>query len=269
MRFNFKEFTRQSGFMGGVMLSSVIGLVVIVLGYGIISNIKGSQSASAEQIAGSPESGVKSRLTELYDTLVAKNLGSDTDMSGMDALTDNWGAKWNRIKSAALKNKTSVLDNSHTVGAVLPGVEAPDHVFFTDQAGLKWSYPVVRVNSAITTAKRTIGSNIEGHQSDFAVWTYNSSGQNNVAIGMKTALQICQMLGHGWRMPTINEVRHAHTSAINAGAHKLAPDNRFGGVLTSTTYESDSDYIKIYTLNGGSESILHKGHARSLFCVKP
>lgn len=269
MRFNFKEFTRQSGFMGGVVLSSVIGLVVIVLGYGIISNIKGSQSASAEQIAGSPESGVKSRITELYDTLVTKNLGSDTDMSGMDALTDNWGVKWNRIKSAALKNKTSVLDNSHTVGAVLPGVEAPDHVFFTDQAGLKWSYPVVRVNSAITTAKRVIGASMESQQSDLAVWTYNSSGQNNVAVGMKTASQVCQSLGAGWNLPTISQANAATNSARNVKADRLL-SARYSGVLTSSDHASDPTTL-ITTMQWSSAvfAFINKGAPAPLFCVKP
>lgn len=90
------------------LLPILIALPIIVVGYGIITrNIKPNQSASAEQIAGSPESGVKSRISELYDVLVARNRGTDNNtMAGMDVLHDNWGAKWNRIKSAALVTPT-------------------------------------------------------------------------------------------------------------------------------------------------------------------
>lgn len=89
-----------------IVAGVVVSLVVLFVGYGLIKNIKtDKQSASAEQVSGSPESGVKSRISELYDTLKAKNLGSDTDMTGLDTLTDDWGVKWNRIKSAALKSQ--------------------------------------------------------------------------------------------------------------------------------------------------------------------
>ena len=90
------------------LLPILVALPIIVVGYGIITrNIKPNQSASAEQIAGSPESGVKSRISELYDVLVARNRGTDNNtMAGMDVLHDNWGAKWNRIKSAALVTPT-------------------------------------------------------------------------------------------------------------------------------------------------------------------
>lgn len=90
------------------LLPILVALPIIVVGYGIIArNIKPNQSASAEQIAGSPESGVKSRISELYDVLVARNRGTDNNtMAGMDVLHDNWGAKWNRIKSAALVTPT-------------------------------------------------------------------------------------------------------------------------------------------------------------------
>jgi len=48
----------------------------------------------AEQFGGSNESGVTSRIVSLYNELVALSYGSDTD-------TEDWGAMWNRIKTAA------------------------------------------------------------------------------------------------------------------------------------------------------------------------
>lgn len=103
VKVNFEKMLplRSQGFVVGVMLS----LAVVIVGYGLVKNIKSSQQqVSAEQVGSSPESGVKSRMAELYDALVAKNYGSDTDVSGLTGnLGTDWGAKWNRIKTAALK----------------------------------------------------------------------------------------------------------------------------------------------------------------------
>lgn len=102
-KINFKQILslKNQGFVAGMVLS----LVVMVLGFSLIKNIKtNQQQASAEQVGSSPESGVKSRISELYDALVAKNYGSDTDNSGLAGnLGTDWGTKWNRIKTAALK----------------------------------------------------------------------------------------------------------------------------------------------------------------------
>lgn len=86
------------------LIGLTLGLVLIFGGYGLVKNIKSEQSAQAEQLPGTPDSGVKSRITELYDALVAQNKGSDTDISGLIAAPGDWGPKWNRIKTAALKN---------------------------------------------------------------------------------------------------------------------------------------------------------------------
>lgn len=111
---------KNRSFVAGI----VVSLVVVFVGYGLIKNIKtDKQSASAEQVGSSPESGVKSRIAELYDTLKAKNLGSDTDMTGLDTLTDDWGPKWNRIKSSALKSQpTGTAPVAGTVKSIQRGV---------------------------------------------------------------------------------------------------------------------------------------------------
>lgn len=48
----------------------------------------------AEQTGGSPESGIASRIKTLYDDLVVLGYGTDIDVP-------DWGAFWNRIKTAA------------------------------------------------------------------------------------------------------------------------------------------------------------------------
>lgn len=140
------SFKNQS-FVAGV----VVSLVVLFVGYGLIKNIKtDKQSASAEQVSGSPESGVKSRISELYDTLKAKNLGSDTDMTGLDALTDDWGAKWNRIKSAALKSQPGggaggAVPVAGAVKSVQRGVTKTDSQYHTKTINISTINPLKTV----------------------------------------------------------------------------------------------------------------------------
>lgn len=148
---------------GGLIISLVVGMAVIITGYGLIKNIKSStnQSASAEQLPGTPESGARSRITELYDALVAQNKGSDTDVSGLTAAQGDWGAKWNRIKTAALKG--------YGGGGANNGESYDRHQEFIDgNTGLSWSYPLVRNGNQVTTSA-----------GDYSLWSWSASGSNN------------------------------------------------------------------------------------------
>lgn len=182
---------------GGLIISLVVGMAVIITGYGLIKNIKSStnQSASAEQLPGTPESGARSRITELYDALVAQNKGSDTDVSGLTAAQGDWGAKWNRIKTAALKG--------YGGGGANNGESYDRHQEFIDgNTGLSWSYPLVRNGNQVTTSP-----------GDYTRWSWDASDTNNRAVGNKTAAQLCQSLGDNWRLPTKNELSGASSYA--------------------------------------------------------
>ena len=227
------------------LIPMILAIPVIVYGFSIITkNIKSTQSASAEQIAGSPESGVKSRLSELYDVLAARNLGSDTDTSGMDVLTDNWGAKWNRIKSAALKNTGS-------------GMSSEDRMIdFVDLSnGLKWSKPVNRAgNRPVADGRGAVK------------WSWNASGTENQAVGGKTAEQACQALGSGWRLPTVAEGTTSYIQSMNLQRPVLAGQIRWTNE-TSTQY-AGGIHANIIWLNGTGSSTQHKNNPELLNCVK-
>ena len=78
--------------MKKILIGVLIGLLIGVLGTYLFNSAK---MALAEQSGGSPESGVTSRIKTLYDNLVVLGFGSDVDIP-------DWGAYWNRIKTAAL-----------------------------------------------------------------------------------------------------------------------------------------------------------------------
>jgi hypothetical protein len=225
------------------LMPMILAMPVIVYGFSIITkNIKPTQSASAEQIAGSPESGVKSRISELYDVLAARNLGSDTDTSGMDVLTDNWGAKWNRIKSAALKNTGS-------------GMSSEDKIinFVYSATGLKWSYPVYRA-----------GNRVVADGKGYTVWSWSDSGVNNQAVGGKTAEQVCQALGAGWRLPRQSEVdKDYFLSLSHMDVIKKLNQSHWSSSLGS----SPGNAIAIW-INGSTEYSAIMSSELLLRCVK-
>lgn len=79
MKEKFIKFTLT--IVVSVFIVSILGLVVF-------------KSAQAETSGSSPESGVVSRIKTLYTTLQIATYGSDTD-------SPDWGAYWNRIKTAS------------------------------------------------------------------------------------------------------------------------------------------------------------------------
>ncbi len=146
---------KNRSFVAGIIVS----LAVVFVGYGLIKNIKtDKQSASAEQVGASPESGAKSRIAELYDTLKAKNLGSDTDMTGLDTLTDDWGPKWNRIKSSALKSQpTGTAPVAGTVKSVQRGVAS-----ISSDGSVTISLSPINKDKSVVSLQGGCGRHMEG-----------------------------------------------------------------------------------------------------------
>lgn len=100
----------------------------------------------AEQSGGSPESGVTSRIKTLYDNLVILGFGSDID------IINNWGAYWNRIKSAA----SWVPDGAAGVANVLIGQTFYSNNSRTEQTG---TMPDKEGDNASTAQSAAVGVN--------------------------------------------------------------------------------------------------------------
>jgi hypothetical protein len=71
---------------------TIIGVMALAIIGGALSF--GLNHTKAEQSGSTPESGVTSRILSLYNDLTGLTYGSDSD-------TPDWGAYWNRIKTAA------------------------------------------------------------------------------------------------------------------------------------------------------------------------
>ncbi len=79
-------------------LATGMGLVgLIVAGMAIQAFLAPIPFSQAEQMAGSPDSGVSSRLVQAYESVVDQGHGA----SAVPQWTEDWGAAWNRIMAAA------------------------------------------------------------------------------------------------------------------------------------------------------------------------
>lgn len=125
-------------------------------------------------------------------------------MTGMDTLTQDWGTKWNRIKSAALGNTGS--GNSSTVGY--------GEVNFTDSTGKQWSYPLA-MHGYRPIADGTISD------LNLRIWSWDNSHSTNQTVGRKSAAQLCEALGNNWRLPTKDELVAAAPAARANGGVQL------------------------------------------------
>lgn len=196
----------------------------------------------AETSGSSPESGATSRIKTLYTTLQTATYGSDTD-------TPDWGTYWNRIKTAASwvpngnsavtdvksgktffnstrtaqtgtypnptncstqayedKNASATASNncSLTWTTSLSPVTGDDSLAgrggLDPRTGLVWSQLLLN-NAGTVVFSPTTNS----------TWSWNnSSDADNVAVGSKTAIQLCSERGNGWRLPTQKELMQAY-----------------------------------------------------------
>lgn len=76
--------------------------------------------------------------------------------------------------------------------------------------GLKWSKPVYRA-----------GNKVLADGKGLSMWSWDASGDNNQAVGGKTAEQVCQALGAGWRLPHPSEVDADYFKSLNYANYML------------------------------------------------
>ena len=237
-------------------------LILITIAALAISAIAlvGSKYVLAEQSGSSPESGATSYLKATYDSLVSLAYGVESAGSWGD-----WGAKWNRIRSAGewtpsgdagisdVRTSKTFYSNSRTqqTGALsLSGVAfAPcSSQQYHDSYG---SPPVTQTtNCTIDNSWTAPGDGISGtdlkdnnttliwsyplynnegvieFSSSFASpFTWNNSGANNLG---RTAAQLCSDRGNGWRLPSQKELMQAYIDGSFFNLNQ--PSNNFWSV---------------------------------------
>jgi hypothetical protein len=256
-------------------------LLVIVAVLAIAGLVGGiTLKAHAETYPGGTDNGLTSRLVGLSNTLSGLGYGSTTN-------SPDWGQYWNRISTAAQwtpsgnaatsdvksgqtfysTNRTQQTGTYPAPGAcptqayhdsygapvtqttnctanitwtVPTGVAGIDHQ--DPRTGLTWSQYLA--NSSGTAVFASTGG---------STWTWDASGTNNVAVGNKTAIQLCSGLGNSWRLPTQKELMQAYidgsdfnltnpanvfwsaTQASSTVAWSAALDNGYTSGLTNTT----------------------------------
>lgn len=220
----------------------LIVITTIILSSVFLYHKKGE----AEQSGGTPESGATSRIKTIYDSLVALSHGSDAAGGWGD-----WGAYWNRIRSAA--------EWVPTGNSAVTDVKSGKTFFNTTRSAATGTYPnptgcstqqYMDNNASATSANNcsltwTVASppvtgddggtgnkdprtdlvwsqylknnagTVEFAASGGSTWSWNSTGDaDNVAVGNKTAIQLCSERGDGWRLPSQKDNFQAYIDGV-------------------------------------------------------
>ena len=218
--------------------------------------------AYGEQSAGTSESGSISYIKSLYTGLQTSGYGSDS-------ATPDWGAYWNRIKTAAqwvptgtvtaadvVSGKTFYNNNRTLQTGTLP---APGNCS-TQQYYDSYGAPVTQTTNCTNSVSWTVpsgsiagtekqdpisgliwsnallrsGSTVVFSSTANTVWSWDASADDNKAVGNKTAITLCSGMGNGWRLPTQKELMQAY---IDGSAFNLTqPANGFWSLTQAEPY---------------------------------
>ena len=117
-------------------------------------------------------------------------------------------------------------------------------------SGLIWSQALL--NSGGTVTFTTGGP---------STWSWDATAANNVAVGTKTAKQLCSDRGNGWRLPTQKELMQAY---VDGSYFNLSqPSTSF---WSATHYSSTSAWA-VY-LNIGLTYYVSMGNTYNVRCVR-
>lgn len=241
----------------------------------------------AEQQGTTPESGATSHLKSLADDLSGLSFGTTTN-------DPDWGTMWNRISTAAKwtpsgtvtasdvavgktyyagnrtaktgtyqvatscptqTNYDSYTDSTTTTNCSLTWVTPSSSVTGDDKqdprTGLVWSKPL-KNNSG------TIGFDA----SSPSTWSWTAAGTNNVAVGNKTAIQLCSSLGNGWYLPSEKDYMQGYIDGMYYNLTGLLDSVYWGSTSgTGATAAGIGTY-------GGSVGFADNSTAFYVLCVR-
>lgn len=269
----------------------LIGLFALVLITGAVSFKL--NYAKAEQSGSTPESGSTSRILTIYNSLVA--LGNGADAAGG---WGDWGAKWNRIRSAAewmpsgnadvaldvRSGKTFFKDSRTEQTGTYPapgpcstqqyhdnyGAPVTQTTNCTDTVAWTVPSPVVtgddkkdpRTGIVWSQLLRNNAGTVEFSAAANSTWSWDgTTDPDNIAVGGKTASALCSERGNGWRLPTQKELMQAY---IDGSYFNLTqPSNLFWSAT-----ENDSTNAWYVTLYSGYTSFNIKTGSHQVRCVR-
>ena len=244
----------------------IISVVLVLVAATAISVFNFTKTTRAEQSGGSPKSGETSRLKTMYNTLVALGFGSDAAGAWGD-----WGAYFNRSYSAAQwvpsgdvaagdtrtgktfysssrTQETGTLSGAavascstqqymDSYGApVTQTTNCVNNISWTDPGGGITGTDKKDNNTGVIWSKylKNNAGTVEFADVGGSQWSWDASGANNIAVGNKTASQLCSDRGDSWRLPTQKELMQAY---IDGSYFNLtSPSNTFwSGTEASAT----------------------------------
>lgn len=215
--------------------SPLVRSLVLLLLVAIL--IGGGMKVYAETYPGGADNGQTSRLKSLATDIT--NLGYGSDSNAPD-----WGALWNRIATSAKwtpsgnatandvrSGKTFYKDSRTQQTGTYPAPTSCSTMVWSDEnasanqtdnctSDLTWTVPSPTVTGDEKKDPRTglIWSNylknnagtVEFATSGGTVFSWDASAAANVAVGGKTASQLCSERGNGWRLPSQKEAMQAY-----------------------------------------------------------
>lgn len=198
----------------------------------------------AEQLSGTPESGVTSRIKQVYDDLVSKGQGSDSSGSWGD-----WGAYWNRIRSVVIDYSLQSLQTYDDYASAASSEEgswtqinASPEIWQDERTGLYWS--------------ESQGTQASGNQFVTTCDFFSSDPRGSYAgtdPNCGAAINQCADLTDGgytdWYLPTQKELQQAYINGIyNQTSGSFATTSSF---WSSTEQSNGSSYAWRVTLYSG------------------
>ncbi len=200
------------------------------------------RTAYGEQGGGSPTSPTTSYIKTVYDTAQTAGYGSDTN-------TPDWGSYWNRVSTAAqwvpsgatastsdvISGKTfysssrtqqtgtgqeGLVVGSCSTQTYHDSYGAPVTQTTNCTSGVTWTTadPAVTGDdkkdprSGLVWSQALLNSagNVTFTTGAPSTWSWDASYTTNIAVGTKTAIQLCSDRGNGWRLPTQKELMQAY-----------------------------------------------------------
>ncbi len=213
----------------------------------------------AEQLSGTPDSGVTSRIKQIYDDLDAMGQGSDSSGSWGD-----WGAYWNRIRSVVIDYSQQSLQTYDDYASPASSEEgnwtqiSPSPEIWQDErTGLYWS-----ASQGIQASGNNFVTTCAFFSSD-PRGSYDGTDPNCGA-----SINQCANLTYGdytdWYLPTQKELQQAYINGIyNQTSGSFATTSHF---WSSTELSTNSSYAWRVNLNAGYTH--HYGKTTGSFAVR-
>lgn len=261
-----------------------LALIVAIFGF--------TKTSQAEQSGSSPESGADSRIKDMYDTLVSLGFGADAA-----GVWGDWGAYLNRAQSAArwvpsgdavaaddVRDGKTFYSNSRTLQT---GSYTMPTSCSTEQYHDSYGAPVTQDTNCTSQYTWTVADpavtgddkkdplmglvwskylknnagTVEFVDSGGTGWSWNASDADNIAVGGKTASQLCSERGNGWRLPTQKELQQAY---IEGSYFNLTtPSNNFWSAT-----EDSATNAWVVTLYSGYTGSSNKANGYYVRCVR-